>query len=168
MSDELCYKFDFETIDISDPETSEKNPDLDNEEVFAFRLFSGPSEANSIKKVSLKEEIEEEYQPKRPESYYVADTCEEYKNQINIAAVEFDSLFQDLRLPPIDAWPGKLMSLEELLEKSGKTKQNNRKGLNLRKQLIDTRAKLAKAERSFKLRRSKFTFRRECIKHSGK
>lgn len=156
MSEELDYKFDFETFDVFETESNQRCVESNEEEEFTFRLFSGPTEANSIKKISLKEKKEEHFQTKRPNSYYFATSSDEYKKQIQFAAAEYDSLFKEVNLTPTDPWPAKLMSLAELQRKAGLRKHNNRIGLNLRKQRIETKLKLAKAKHAFKHRQRRF------------
>lgn len=163
MSEALSYSFDFETVEVLDPESNQNSVESNDEEEFAFRLFSGPSEASSITKVSLKVDNEEEYQPKRPESYYYANTSDEQKRQISIAAVDYDTLFKDLELAPIDPWPRKLVSLAELQKSSGTKKHKNRKGLKQRKQRIETKLKLARAKRALKHSRSRPKYRKRAF-----
>lgn len=145
------YAFEFETVDVSKSPDASEGSNADEDE-FSFPLFSASSGSSALKAVSLKEEVEELPRAIRPNSYYFALTNVELKQQTKQSAVSFDDVFASMWLPTIDAWPQKVVALNDLNRDFTRLKMKKRPGLRQRRLKNERRKKLEELEKLEKLR----------------
>lgn len=103
-------EFDFVEVDHDDEvlEQIDENAEGGEEEEYAFRLFGGPLE--TVLKVTLKDE-DEIIINERPENYYRAIYSDREKLQFLETAITAEMIFQNNF--SVDAWPRKIISIEE-------------------------------------------------------
>lgn len=136
---------DLEFVEVEPSDTAGKEEEDDEE--FAFPLFAGG--AAEVMKVSLKEPEEEKIVNERPETYYRAVYSELDREQFASAAVTIEQIFT---LPVVDAYPMKVMSIEEhnlAVEKERKRKRS-RPGKKKRTNMIVCRERRLAREQEAK------------------
>lgn len=170
-SDEEVYlpkvEFDIVEVDVEGPQQEEQNGDIQEEpeaEEFAFPLFG--SATAEVMTVSMKEEEEEVIVNERPESYYRAKYSSEEQLKFQQAAISAEDIFAELKLPAIDGWPWKVMSLKkhnENVEKEKLRGRRRRPGMKKRVNAIQCRERKQKREKAAKklLREEQARFKKQ-------
>lgn len=153
ISEDEVYlpKVEFELVDNTIEEKPDGNSENENEEEFAFPLFGSASE--TVMTVSLKEEEEEIIVNERPEAYYRASYDEDDKKKFQESALSAELIFGDLKLPPIDSWPWKVVSLEDhnaQVEKEKLRSRRRRPGTKKRKNAVMCRERRISREKEEK------------------
>lgn len=173
ISEDEVYlpKVEFElvdhTVEEKADEKSENENENGNEEEFAFPLFGSTSE--TVMTVSLKEEEEEIIVNERPGSYYRASYDEDEKRKFQMSAISAELIFADSKLPPIDSWPWKVVSLEEhnaQVEKEKLRNKRRRPGTKKRKNAVVCRERRIAREKEEKKahREAQAKFRKQMYK----
>lgn len=149
-------KVDFDIVEV---ETSEQPQSNENEDVleeaeaeeFAFPLFG--SATAEVMTVSMKEEEEEVIVNERPEDYYRAIYSQDDRRQFQQSALSAEDIFAELKLPAIDSWPWKVVSLKkhnEQVERERLRSRRRRPGMKKRKYAIECRERREKREKAAK------------------
>lgn len=164
--DEQVYlpKMEFEFVEVEQDEESKKQETKEKEleaneeedEQFAFPLFTGmASGSTDLMTVSLKEEEEEVIVNERPETYYRAIYTETEKAEFSQAALTTEQIFADLALPPIDAWPLKVLNVEiHNAQVEREKKKRSRPGKKKREHKAECRERRQKREKERKKERA--------------
>lgn len=155
-------KLDFEFVEVNQAAPIEKERETNieadergeeeevDDEQFAFPLFGGMSKSTEIMTVTLKDD-EEEIKNERPESYYRVSYTAEEKSAFEQAALTAEQIFRELSLPPIDAWPLKVMSIERHnAQVEREKKKKKRAGKKKRENMVECRERRQKREKERK------------------
>lgn len=135
MTDQaLPYQFEFETYDAEVTDSVEYDEAKDEEQEFSFRLFSGMNVPNTF---DLKEEEGELIKVERPDNYYLFQPSDSFKDELRSSALSFEDVFRDLSLPPIDPYPHKHKSLNEINKDFFKKRRRQRLGKRQRQLRVE-------------------------------
>ncbi|QRG39952.1 hypothetical protein FDK38_004412 [Candidozyma auris] len=118
---------EFELIDVaSEEKTTNGSNAAEEPEEFAFPLFSAPR--SEVMTVTMREEeLDEDINNERPESYYRAIYSRSQKEEFAFAAVDASYVFEWSRTSFPDSAPWKVMDLRKYNETVEKERRKHRK-----------------------------------------